>query len=179
MLAADKVSVDPGVWTDSHLRLLKRAASYKAVERVLVHPAIKKALCEATAADKDRAAWLSKVRPIWGHYYHFHVRIACPKGSTNCEAQPPPGSDDGCGKELTDWLALVKAPPKPGPPAPPKPAITLDQLPAECRAVLASGGNPLPATAAKPADAKSAKAAKSADAKGAKADAGKKPSAAK
>jgi penicillin-insensitive murein endopeptidase len=138
MLAADRVSVNPEVWTDAHVRLLKRAASYTQVERVLVHPAIKKALCEATAKDKDRT-WLSKVRPIWGHYYHFHIRIACPKGSTNCEAQPPPGSDDGCGAELERWLALVKNPPKPGPPGPEKPPITLDQLPAECRTVLAGG----------------------------------------
>src|SRR6185295_7298331 len=119
MLADDKVSVNPKVWTDAHVRLLKRAASYRTVERVLVHPAIKKALCEATAKDKDRA-WLHKVRPIWGHYYHFHIRIACPNGSNNCEAQPEPRSDDGCGKELTDWIHLMQRPPSPpGPPTPP------------------------------------------------------------
>src|SRR5581483_11394223 len=48
MLAEDKVSVDPKIWTDAHVRLLKRAASYPVVERIFVHPAIKKALCEAT-----------------------------------------------------------------------------------------------------------------------------------
>src|SRR5262245_41299516 len=138
MLAADKISVDPKVWTPAHVRLIKRAASYAAVERVLVHPAIKKALCEATANDKDRT-WLHKVRPIWGHYYHFHVRIACPKGSTSCETQPNPPNEDGCGKELTDWLALIKRPPgPPGKPAPAKPPLTLEQLPAACKAVLAS-----------------------------------------
>jgi penicillin-insensitive murein DD-endopeptidase len=148
MLAGDKISVDRTVWTDAHVRLLKRAASYAAVERVLVHPAIKKALCEATAKDKDRT-WLNKVRPIWGHFYHFHVRIACPKGSTNCEAQPDPPSDDGCGKELSDWIALLQRPPAPpGPPTPPKPPLTLEQLPAACKAVLASGnGNVPPGTA--------------------------------
>ena len=25
-------------------------------------------------------AWLHKVRPFWGHQYHFHVRLACPAG---------------------------------------------------------------------------------------------------
>jgi penicillin-insensitive murein DD-endopeptidase len=149
MLAADKISVDPKVWTPAHVRLIKRAASYAAVERVLVHPAIKKALCEATANDKDRT-WLHKVRPIWGHYYHFHVRIACPKGSGNCETQPGPPSDDGCGKELTDWIHLLQRPPAPpGPPTPPKPAIMLDQLPAACKSVLAGGnGKVAPGTAA-------------------------------
>jgi penicillin-insensitive murein endopeptidase len=157
MLAADGVSVDPKIWTDAHVHLLKRAASYASVERIFVHPAIKKALCEATAKDTNHA-WLHKIRAYWGHYYHFHVRIACPDGSTNCEAQPPLPSDDGCGKELTNWLALVKPKPKadtPPPqtaakPVPPKPGLTLDQLPAECRSVLA-GGTETPVMASKPA----------------------------
>jgi penicillin-insensitive murein endopeptidase len=151
MLAADGVSVDPKVWNDARVRLLKRAASYPRVERVLVHPAIKKALCEATEHDKDRA-WLHKLRPYWGHYYHFHVRITCPAGSTHCEHQPPPPDDIGCGAELTRWLALVKPKPAPTEPTPPakrkrpkvKPPLTMAQLPAECRAVLASGTSALP-----------------------------------
>ena len=77
MLDKTKLSVDPKVFTPAHVALIKRAASYSAVERVFVHPAIKKALCQA--AGKDRA-WLYKVRPIWGHYYHFHIRIGCPNG---------------------------------------------------------------------------------------------------
>jgi penicillin-insensitive murein endopeptidase len=146
MLAEDGVSVNPRVWTEAHVRLLKRVASYPQVERVLVHPAIKKAVCEATRADKGAArAWLGKVRPYWGHYYHFHIRIACPKGSAACEHQPAVSGDDGCGAELKRWLKLVKPPPvtaapaKPAPPARERHPITLDQLPATCRAVLASG----------------------------------------
>ena len=119
MLAADQVSVDPSVWTDSHVRLLKRAASYTGVERIFVHPAIKKALCEAAAKDTE-PAWTRKIRAYWGHHYHFHVRIACPEGSSNCEAQPALPADDGCGAELKRWLALVK--PKPQPTAPTTPA---------------------------------------------------------
>jgi penicillin-insensitive murein endopeptidase len=165
MLAEDKVSVDPKIWTDTHARLLKRAASYPAVERIFVHPAIKKALCEGSANDKERG-WLRKIRAYWGHHYHFHIRIGCPAGSGNCEAQPPLPADDGCGGELKNWLALVKPKPRPevpvapAKPAPPKPGITLDQLPAECKSVLASGNEaPLqktatPAKAAKPAAAK-------------------------
>src|SRR5262245_38675284 len=52
MRADDRVSVNPKVWTEAHGRLLKRIAGYQTVERVLVHPAIKKAVCEATAKDK-------------------------------------------------------------------------------------------------------------------------------
>src|SRR5262245_17504509 len=139
MLAEDKISVNPKLWTEAHVRLIKRAASYPTVERVLVHPAIKKALCEATAKDKD-SSWQNTVRPIWGHYYHFHIRIACPKGRTYCEAQAHPAQEDGCGKEVADWIALVQRPPSPpGPPSPPKPPLTLEQLPAACKGVLASG----------------------------------------
>ena len=147
MLADDRVSVNPKVWTEAHVRLLKRAASYPQVERVLVHPAIKKAVCDAAKDEKDRG-WMSKVRPYWGHYYHFHIRIACPKGSAGCQGQPSVGSDDGCGPELTRWLKRVKAPPvavqpkKPSTPAPEKRPITLQQLPEACRAVLASGDTP-------------------------------------
>jgi penicillin-insensitive murein endopeptidase len=163
MLAADRVSVDPQVWTEAHYRILKRTASYKEVERIMVHPAIKKAVCEAAANEKERA-WLSKIRPYWGHHYHFHIRIACPKGSTGCESQTPVGSDDACGAELTRWLNLVKMPPRPPPPGPPRPAkapITLDQLPADCRTVLASGvAEPKAPAGPAPGPARSAKQAK-------------------
>jgi penicillin-insensitive murein DD-endopeptidase len=154
MLAEDQVSVDPKVWTEAHVRVLKRTASYKEVERVLVHPAIKKAVCEASKEEKNRA-WLSKVRPYWGHYAHFHIRIGCPKGSSNCEDQASVGSDDGCGAELTRWLKLVKVPPRPLPPGKPRPQkrpITLDQLPAECRTVLNGGPPPVAAKADKAAE---------------------------
>jgi penicillin-insensitive murein endopeptidase len=156
MLAEDKVSIDRKVWTDAHYRLLKRAASYSAVERIFVHPAIKQAVCDAAHKETDHA-WLKKIRAYWGHYYHFHVRIGCPDGSSKCEAQPGLPVDDGCGAELKRWLALVK--PKPAPETPPpvaakpkpaKPDLTLDQLPAECRTVITSGKD-APMLAASPA----------------------------
>jgi penicillin-insensitive murein DD-endopeptidase len=150
MLSEDSLAVNRDRWTDSHLKIIKRAASYSEVERVLVHPAIKQVLCYGAGDDR---AWLSKVRPYWGHHYHFHVRIGCPAGSSNCSAQAPVPGDDGCGKELEDWIKLLaKITPEPSPiPLPPtvpakpvkeKPPITLDKLPAECRVVLATG-NPL------------------------------------
>ncbi|MDL1861214.1 hypothetical protein FBR04_09315, partial [Betaproteobacteria bacterium PRO7] len=96
--------VDPKVWGNGQVKLIKRAASYREVERILVHPALKKALCEAAGTDRE---WLSKVRPYFGHYYHFHLRIGCPKGSSNCQAQPPVPGGDGCGAELTDATITV------------------------------------------------------------------------
>ena len=141
MLAADQLSVDPKLFTDKHLRLLHRAASIAEVERVLVHPAIKKAICVATANDQDRT-WLRKVRPIWGHHYHFHVRIGCPAGVSGCVAQAATPGDDGCGKELDDWFVLLKRPPSETT-EPPKPPVTLDALPQECRVVLNAGAGAL------------------------------------
>jgi len=103
-----------------------------------VHPAIKKVLCEQ--AGKDRI-WLAKVRPWWGHFYHFHVRITCPPGSGGCEAQKPVSGDDGCGTELFKKLRQAEMhPAQPGKPVPGKPPLALDDLPKECRTVLPGGG---------------------------------------
>jgi penicillin-insensitive murein DD-endopeptidase len=142
MLAPGGLSVDPSIWTPAHAQLIRRAAAYPEVERVLVHPAIKKALCEAK--DGDHSV-LHKIRPYWGHHYHMHIRIGCPKGSENCEGQPAPPADDGCGKELDDWFTLLKRPVRPdAKPAKPKPPLTLAQLPAECKVVLDAGPKVLP-----------------------------------
>jgi penicillin-insensitive murein endopeptidase len=145
MLDNTSLKVDPNIWTAKHLALIKRAASYPDVERIFVHPAIKKALCEG--AGKDRA-WLGKVRPLWGHYYHFHIRTGCPNGG--CTAQPAVQGDDGCGKEVTNWLKAIEKSLKPGKPqkeptvgASDLRKVTLDQLPAECKVVLNSKGHEL------------------------------------
>ena len=142
LLKTGTLIVDPKVWSADHVRLLKRAASFGEVERVFVHPAIKKALCESTRETGPDRAWLTKVRPYWGHHYHFHVRIGCPKDNASCKPQPPPAAgDDGCGAELTDWIKRISAPAKPvtGPPKPPPPPVTMAHLPSDCRVVLETG----------------------------------------
>ncbi|MFM9940390.1 MAG: penicillin-insensitive murein endopeptidase [Hyphomicrobiaceae bacterium] len=152
MLGADGVLADEKVFTAAHARLIRRAATYPNVERILVHPGIKKALCLDPASTKGS---LSKIRPFWGHHYHMHIRIACPKGSEGCAGQQPVGNDDGCGKEVDDWIALLRRPPRPVDPSlkppPPKPQLTLEQLPAECRLVLEAGAQPGDVPAAAPA----------------------------
>ncbi|MCU0733336.1 MAG: penicillin-insensitive murein endopeptidase [Hyphomonas sp.] len=113
--------------------------------------------------DTDRK-WLAKVRPYWGHFYHFHVRIGCPPDSPTCTKQAPIPGDDGCGKELDDWYKLLTAPPKPktrsvepAKPVKPKPPLTLADLPAECREVV---GDDAPVqSASSPAKAPAAKTA--------------------
>ncbi len=138
MLAPGALAVDTQIFTSAHVKLLKRSASYDKVERILVHPAIKKAVCEMTATDADRG-WLTKVRPLWGHYYHFHIRIGCPTGSAGCTAQKAVPGDDGCGKEVADWLKLIAKPPTPTPTEGEPKQLTLEQLPADCKVVLEAG----------------------------------------
>ncbi|MEP4769321.1 MAG: penicillin-insensitive murein endopeptidase [Roseibium sp.] len=133
-------SVDPGKWTDAHARLIRHAASDKRVARIFVNPTIKKALCKFENG-KDRE-WLRKVRPWWGHHYHFHVRLACPKGSNGCKNQNPPPKGDGCGKNLTYWLSdepwVPKKPKDPTkkPKVVKKRPMALAALPKACRTVL-------------------------------------------
>ncbi|MEM9048863.1 MAG: penicillin-insensitive murein endopeptidase [Pseudomonadota bacterium] len=124
-------------WTDSHRAILRAAAQDPAVARIFVTAAAKRAMCEATAAG-DRA-WLRKIRPWWGHHFHFHVRLHCPQGSPACinQAPPPPGS--GCDASL-DWWFSTEAlnPPPPTEPVKPRAELTMADLPAQCRAVLAA-----------------------------------------
>src|SRR5215813_6261404 len=75
VVAADKKDVDPKVWTPGHLAIIRTAARQPEVERIFVNAAIKKALCREARGDRG---WLHKVRPMWGHDYHFHIRLSCP-----------------------------------------------------------------------------------------------------
>ncbi|CAH1650965.1 penicillin-insensitive murein endopeptidase [Chelatococcus asaccharovorans] len=132
MVRSDWNDIDPSRWTASHMALLKTAASFRQVERVLVNPAIKRALCRDAGSDRR---WLSKIRPAPGHNYHFHIRLACPAGETACRRQAPPPTNDGCGAELDWWFSAEARRPKPHKPAPP---LMVADLPAQCRAVIDS-----------------------------------------
>jgi penicillin-insensitive murein endopeptidase len=136
-VAADRLDIDPKVWTPAHTAVIKTAAKDPQVQRVFVNAAIKKALCRDPDSDRD---WLHKVRPYWGHDYHFHVRLFCPAGSPACKPQDPvPPGGDGCGKDLDWWFRDSVIHPKPSP-VPPKPApqLTMKSLPPACREVLAA-----------------------------------------
>ena len=136
MVAQDRLDVDPKVWTRNHVAVIKAAAQETDVERIFVNAAIKKALCR-DAGNGDRS-WLSKVRPMYGHNYHFHIRIRCPAGSGECESQDPPTTSEGCSAgDLAYWFSdAVLHPKPPKTPPKPKPPMTLAQLPAACKQVL-------------------------------------------
>jgi penicillin-insensitive murein endopeptidase len=121
-------------WTPQHMAIIKAAAEFPEVERILVNAAIKKQLCRAAGTDR---AWLSKVRPYYEHNYHFHVRIRCPKDSPECKPQDPTPGGDGCGNELNYWFSDAVLHPKPPKvPPKPKPPLKLADLPAACRQIV-------------------------------------------
>src|SRR3954462_15557308 len=89
VVAPDRLDVDPKAWShEGQFAVIKAAAQDSRVERIFVNAAIKKALCREAGNDR---AFLHKVRPWWGHDYHFHVRIVCQPGSPDCKGQEPPG----------------------------------------------------------------------------------------
>ena len=134
--------VDPDIWTAEHGKLIARAASYREVERIFVHPGIKKQLCETYGGSDANTPWLRKVRPAYGHHYHFHIRIKCPADSPGCTPQDPVPAGNGCDTSLAWWFTdepWVPKPPKPGAKPAPKPREkTLADLPSACRTVLAA-----------------------------------------
>src|SRR5882757_4879701 len=133
MVRGDRLDVDPNVWTPTHLNVIRAAAQEPTVQRIFVNAAIKKALCREARGDRG---WLSKVRPMYGHDYHFHIRIKCPAGSSECESQPEPKDGEGCGtSDLAYWFKDSVLHPKP-PAEPPKPKPPMAALPAACKAVL-------------------------------------------
>lgn len=134
VVRADRRDIDPDIWTENHVALIRAAAKEPQVERIFVNPAIKKALCREAGTDRK---WLRKVRPTWGHNYHFHIRFSCPKNASYCVPQAVPSAGDGCGKELDWWFSDEVLNPKPvkTPPKKKKPLV-MGNLPPVCRDVL-------------------------------------------
>jgi penicillin-insensitive murein endopeptidase len=92
-------------WGARQVKLLALAAADPRVERIFVHPVVKRALCRAVKGDRG---WLRRIRPWWGHDEHFHVRLRCPEGDAGCLPQAAIPEGDGCA-ELDGWLAPEKA----------------------------------------------------------------------
>jgi len=133
MVRNDRLDIDPNAWTPQHLAVIRDAALEPSVQRIFVNAAIKKALCREARGDRS---WLHKVRPWYGHDYHFHIRMRCPPGSSQCEGQNEQSEDDGC-EELGYWFKdEVLHPPPPKEPPKPHTPMTLAQLPAACKQVL-------------------------------------------
>ncbi|WP_319825373.1 penicillin-insensitive murein endopeptidase [Thalassovita sp.] len=124
-------------WTPQHHQIVKAAASDPRVARIFIFPGAKVQMCKDEKGDR---AWLRKVRPWYGHHYHFHVRLNCPKGAANCQNQTPPPAGDGC-KDAEQWVQDILHPKPRDPNAPkpkPRPELTMHDLPGQCVSVLQS-----------------------------------------
>ena len=122
-------------WTPQHEAIFKAAASDPRTARIFVFPGAKVAMCNSATGDRS---WLNKVRPWWGHHYHFHIRLNCPAGATSCTNQAPPPPGDGC-DDAQAWVDRILNPPPPDPDAPaptPRAELTMANLPAQCATVL-------------------------------------------
>jgi len=136
-----------GNWTADHMKVLKAAASDSAVDRIFITAPAKVWMCENARGNKR---WLQKIRPFWGHHYHFHVRLKCPAGSKNCKTQTPTVKQlsknaTGCDQDLNWWVTAALDPPDPNAPkAKPRPKkrgardYFMADLPSQCGAVLKS-----------------------------------------
>ncbi|QBY02128.1 penicillin-insensitive murein endopeptidase [Rhodophyticola sp. CCM32] len=122
-------------WTEDHWRVLRAAASDPRVARIFVFLGAKVWMCDRETGDRS---YLRNIRPWWGHHYHFHVRLSCPAGMSECENQAPPPPGDGC-DEAREWVQNILNPPPPDPDAPapaPRRELTLGDLPRQCAAIL-------------------------------------------
>jgi len=122
-------------WTRQNMNIVKAAAEDPAVARIFIFPGAKVQMCKDAKGNRD---WLRKVRPWWGHHFHFHVRLACPGGLAGCVDQAPPPPGDGCAA-AQEWVDNILNPPPPDPnPRPARPDIVMADLPNQCAAVLQS-----------------------------------------
>lgn len=122
-------------WTRQHHNVLRAAAQDPRTARIFVFPGAKVQMCEDEKGDRS---YLRKIRPWWGHHYHFHVRLNCPKGVRGCVNQAAPPRGDGCA-EAREWQRNILNPPPPDPnakPAKPRRELVLADLPQQCQAVL-------------------------------------------
>lgn len=122
-------------WSRQHHEILKAAAKDPRTARIFVFPGAKVQMCKDETGDRR---WLRKIRPWWGHHYHFHVRLNCPRGARGCVEQTPPPRGDGCA-DAQEWVDNILNPPPPDPNAPaPKPRreYVLADLPKQCARVL-------------------------------------------
>ncbi|GGL56054.1 penicillin-insensitive murein endopeptidase [Wenxinia marina] len=124
-------------WTPAHMAIVRRAAQDPRVQRIFIFPGAKVAMCDAETGDRS---YLSKLRLLANHNYHFHVRLHCPPGSPNCEPQDPVPAGDGC-DEARQAVANILNPPPPDPnyvPPPPRGEVRMSDLPGQCLSVLTS-----------------------------------------
>jgi penicillin-insensitive murein endopeptidase len=130
VLAVKSDAVDASRWSLANEKILEVAARMPEVERIFVNPGVKRQLCASRTAHD----WLRKIRPWWGHDDHFHVRLKCPAGNSQCQGQELIPEGDGCDASL-DWWFSAEAREQLASGKARKPAKA-PALPEQCQAVL-------------------------------------------
>ena len=131
VVRGDRRATEPSMWNEGVIRLLWIAATLPGVDRVLVNPAIKAALCQQVTGDRS---WLRVIRPWYGHAAHMHISFRCPPGQPECVVKAPPATE-GCDASLQWWFDQLDHPtaPVPGPPK------VRPRLPEACYGIFAQG----------------------------------------
>jgi len=130
VLFSDRLELNPSFWSDKKTELLKKIASRKDLDRVLVSPAIKKFFCERFNSPEN-ISWMSKIRPWYGHDDHFHLTFKCPENDLLCVPPKPVVQDNACDATLEWWWSEEARQVKEAPAE--KPSVT---LPERCNEVL-------------------------------------------
>jgi penicillin-insensitive murein endopeptidase len=85
--------------------LFKFLVSTKYVDRIFIHPNLKKTICEmAVKAGEIKQNQsegtvyeaLRRLRPEVNHYNHFHLRVKCSKAQIRCRQMADPPEGTGC-----------------------------------------------------------------------------------
>ena len=120
-------------WNAKVARLVEIVAGNPAIDRIFVHPTVKRVLCQDQA---HRGPWLRSVRPWWGHQDHLHARLRCPDDSPDCTMREPLPEGDGCDKGLDWWFSgdATKTAAKRKPPGEGAPA-----MPEKCERLISGG----------------------------------------
>ncbi len=125
-------------WTTGHFYVIRAAAQDPRTARIFVTPKVKMTMCQMEGGDRS---YLHKIRPWWGHNYHFHVRLKCQDGSPACKNQAPvDSSNDGCAWANEFYgMYISKTIPVPsggGGGGGSKGPLTLSRMPAQCASLV-------------------------------------------
>lgn len=88
-------------WTKETIKLLEIATQLNNLDRIFVNPVLKKHLCKY----HQQEGWITKIRPWYGHHYHFHIRLKCPKDDLECIPQSSLPDSNGCDASLDWWFS--------------------------------------------------------------------------
>ena len=95
----DRKDVDPKIWTPAHIAIIKAAAEDR---RSSASSSTRRSRRRSAARPATTAPGCTRCGPMWGHNYHFHIRIAARTAAGLQAAGPGAG-----GRRLRQGSRLV------------------------------------------------------------------------